>query len=370
MTPIIRFLTGALFIFSGFIKANDPMGFGYKLEEYFGVFGITWLNPAATFIAVVICIVEMGLGLALLLGWKRMFTLWSLLLMIVFFTFLTFYSAWFNVVTDCGCFGDFLKLTPWQSFTKDVVLLVFIGWLFFRRDHFAPFWSSDVRNRLVLAFVVCSTLFSAYTWAYLPVIDFRPYAIGKSIPEGMKIPEGAPTDEYKDTWFYKVDGEVKPYTTEDAPWDLPGAEFVDRKTELVKKGYTPPVHDFSIYDLDNGDYTEDFLTAERTLFIVSYKLNNGRENAWKELLSMLRWADVHQVRIALLTASTKEEITAFQKEHGSEWPIYITDGTTLKTMIRSNPGLIALRKGTVVDMWPARNLPALSTLDEVLEVNP
>jgi hypothetical protein len=297
-----------------------------------------------------------------------MFTLWSLLLMIVFFTFLTFYSAWFNVVTDCGCFGDFLKLTPWQSFTKDVVLLVFIGWLFFRRDHFAPFWSTDVRNRLVLAFVVSSTLFSAYTWAYLPVIDFRPYAIGKSIPEGMKIPEGAPTDEYKDTWFYKVDGQVKSYSTDEAPWDLPGAEFVDRKTVLVKKGYTPPVHDFTIFDLDGNDYTEDFLVAERTLFMVAYQFSKSRSAAWEELASMLRWADVHGVRVALLTASTREQIEAFKAAHPGDWPIYITDGTTLKTMIRSNPGLMALRAGKVVDMWPARSLPSLNTLEAVLEV--
>lgn len=368
MTPIIRFLTGALFIFSGFIKANDPMGFGYKLEEYFGVFGITWLNPAATLLAVIICIVEMGLGLALLIGWRRIFTLWSLLLMIVFFTFLTFYSAWFNVVTDCGCFGDFLKLTPWQSFTKDVVLLVFIGWLFFRRDHFAPFWSADVRNRLVLAFVVSSTLFSAYTWAYLPVIDFRPYAVGKSISDGMKIPEGAPIDEYKDTWFYKVDGEVKSYSTDDAPWDLPGAEFVDRKTVLVKKGYTPPVHDFTIFDLDGNDYTEDFLVADRTLFMVAYQFSKSREGAWEELASVLRWADVHGVKVALLTSSTREQIAAFKAEYKADWPVYITDGTTLKTMIRSNPGLMALRKGRVVEMWPARSLPSLNTLGEVLEV--
>lgn len=368
MTPIIRFLTGALFIFSGFIKANDPMGFGYKLEEYFGVFGISWLNPAATLIATIICVIEMGLGLALLIGWRRMFTLWSLLLMIVFFTFLTFYSAWFNVVTDCGCFGDFLKLTPWQSFTKDVVLLVFIGWLFFRRDHFLSYWSAGVRNWLVVGFVLLSGIFSAYSWAYLPLIDFRPYAIGKSIPDGMKIPENAPIDQYQDTWFYKVDGQVNSYTTDQEPWNLPGAEFVDRKTVLVKKGYTPPVHDFTINDLDGNDYTDDFLQAERTIFIVAYDLSKSRNASWASLKSVLRWADVHQVKVALLTAATTEQIARFRAEQGDEWPLYITDGTTLKTMIRSNPGLMALKKGLVVDMWPARDLPALNELAAVLDV--
>ena len=150
MTILIRFLTGALFIFSGFIKANDPMGFGYKLEEYFGVFGITWLNPAATFLAALICIIEMGLGLALLIGWRRMFTLWLLLAMIVFFTFLTFYSAYFNKVTDCGCFGDALKLTPWGSFTKDVIVLVLISILYAGRTHIKQLLPAKSTNVVLL----------------------------------------------------------------------------------------------------------------------------------------------------------------------------------------------------------------------------
>lgn len=369
MTILIRFLTGALFIFSGFIKANDPMGFGYKLEEYFGVFGITWLNPAATFLAALICVIEMGLGLALLIGWRRMFTLWLLLAMIVFFTFLTFYSAWFNVVTDCGCFGDFLHLTPWQSFSKDIVLLALISWLFIWRNQLQSFWSSDVRNRLMIAFVAASGLFSAYTWAFLPMIDFRPYAIGKNIQEGMKIPEGAPIDEYNDTWYYKVNGETKTYTTDEAPWDLPGAEFVDRKTVLVKKGYTPPVHDFTITDLDGNDYTEDFLIAPATLFIVAYDFKKSRNDAWAEISSIIKWAEVNQLRVAFLTASTNEQVAEFKAAREADWPIYITDGTTLKTMVRSNPGLMALKSGTVVNMWPARSLPSLVELSELYQID-
>ncbi|MFN3529409.1 MAG: BT_3928 family protein [Bacteroidia bacterium] len=365
MTIIIRLLTGALFIFSGFIKANDPMGFGYKLEEYFGVFGISSLNPAATFIATFICVFEMGLGLALLIGWRRMLTLWLLLLMIVFFTFLTFYSAWFNVVTDCGCFGDFLKLTPWESFTKDMVLLLMIGWLFFRRNHFAAIWSNDIRNRLMIAFVASSTLFSAYTWAYLPVIDFRPYAIGKNIMEGMQIPEGAPLDEYEDSWFYRVNGEVQKFSTDQAPWNIEGAEFVDRKTVLVKKGYSAPVHDFTIFDLEGNDYTEDFLMAEKCIFIVAYDLKKSRKDAWKELESIVKWADVQQLRVAFLTASTTTQIQDFQQTYGTTWPLYITDGTTLKTIVRSNPGLVALKSGTVINKWPARSLPSLQQLDQL-----
>lgn len=365
MTLLIRFLTGALFIFSGFIKANDPLGFGYKLEEYFGVFNISWLNPYATLLAVVICVIEMGLGLALLVGWRRMFTLRSLLAMIIFFTFLTFYSAWFNVVTDCGCFGDFLKLTPWESFSKDIVLLLMIGWLFFRRAHFSQFFSSNVRNGLVIGFVLLSTAFSAYSWSYLPLIDFRAYAVGDNILEGMQIPEGAPQDEYKDIWMYEVNGAVQEYTTEEEPWNIEGATFVDRKTTLIKKGYTPPVHDFTIFDLEGNDYTEDFLLAERALFVVAYDLGKSRDAAWADLEVLHAWAEANEVRIAFLTSSTSTQIEAFRAASKVDWPMYITDGTTLKTVVRSNPGLVALRAGTVLAKWPARTLPTVEALAAV-----
>lgn len=365
MTIFIRFLTGALFIFSGFIKANDPLGFGYKLEEYFGVFNISWLNPYATLLAVVICVIEMGLGMALLIGWRRMFTLRSLLAMIVFFTFLTFYSAWFNVVTDCGCFGDFLKLTPWESFSKDVVLLMLISWLFFRRDHFSQWFSSTTRNSLVIGFVLLSTLFSAYSWRYLPLFDFRAYAEGKNILEGMRIPEGAPVDEYEDVWMYQVNGEVKQFTTAEEPWNLPGAVFVDRKTTLIKKGYTPPVHDFTIFDLDGNDYTEDFLLAEKTLFVIAYDLGKSHDEAWVDLEPLHAWAVANDVRLAFLTSSTSAQIEAFRAKSKVDWPMYITDGTTLKTVVRSNPGLVALRAGTVLAKWPARTLPTVEALAAV-----
>ncbi|MBM3918839.1 MAG: DoxX family protein [Sphingomonadales bacterium] len=366
-THFFRVLTSLLFIFSGFIKVNDPKGFGYKLEEYFGVFGIDFLNPIATGLAISICVAEMALGIALLLGWQKRFTLWSLLLMMVFFTFLTFYSAWFNKVTDCGCFGDFLKLTPWQSFSKDVVLLVLVGWLFWRQHNLVPLGPGRVLAPIFAVFSLLSLGVGVYTYQNLPLFDFLPYAVGKSIPEGMKVPEGAPQDVYRDTWYYKVNGTVQEFTTEQAPWDITGAEFVDRKSVLVSKGYQPPVHDFSISNIDGEDYTEDFLLAGRCLLVTARVLRDGPADAWEQLRALRSTADSLGVRFAILTASTPEEIKAFETAHGIGWPLYITDGTTLKTMLRSSPGLMHLKKGTVVNKWPAGALPKP---DFLLQSNP
>jgi uncharacterized membrane protein YphA (DoxX/SURF4 family) len=363
-TYLIRVLTSLLFIFSGFIKVNDPKGFGYKLEEYFGVFGIDFLNPLAAGLAIFICVVEMALGMALLLGWQKRMTLWALLLMMVFFTFLTFYSAWFNKVTDCGCFGDFLKLTPWQSFTKDIVLLVFIGWLFWRSHNLAPLGPNRVLTPLFIGFTLLSAGIGLFTYRNLPLFDMLPYAVGKNIHEGMQIPEGAVGDEYRDTWYYKVNGQVQEFTTEQAPWDIAGAEFVDRKSVLVKKGYQPPVHDFSISNRDGEDYTEDFLLADRTLLVTARVLSDGPSNAWDKLRVLRNATDSLGVRFAVLTASTPEEIQGFESRHGAGWPFFITDGTTLKTMLRSSPGLLYLKKGVVVNKWPAAALPDAGILSE------
>ena len=356
-THVFRVLTSFLFIFSGFIKVNDPMGFGYKLEEYFGVFGIDFLNPIATGLAIFICVAEMALGIALLLGWQKRFTLWSLLLMMVFFTFLTFYSAWFNKVTDCGCFGDFLKLTPRQSFSKDVVLLVLIGWLFWRQHNLLPLGPSRVITPIFAVFSLLSLGIGVYTYQNLPLFDFLPYAVGKSIPEGMKVPDGAPQDVYRDTWYYKVNGTVQEFTTEQAPWDIEGAEYVDRKSVLVSKGYQPPVHDFSISNLDGEDYTEDFILADRCLLVTARVLSDGPADAWPALRAMRSTADSLGIRFAILTASTPEEIQSFETTYGLGWPLFITDGTTLKTMLRSSPGLMYLKKGVIMNKWPASSLP-------------
>ena len=186
LAQISRVFVGILFIISGFIKANDPLGFSYKLDEYFQVFHMPWLSAVSLALAIGICAFEIGLGVALLLGAKMRFTAWSLLLMIVFFTFLTFYSWKFDVVKDCGCFGDALHLKPFESFMKDVILFVLILFIFIKRNEIKPLFGESFYLAGVCR-LCCFPHFSIYCYRHLPMIDFRPYAIGKSIPEGMKL---------------------------------------------------------------------------------------------------------------------------------------------------------------------------------------
>jgi len=193
-----RIFTGLLFIFSGFIKANDPTGFGYKLEEYFHVFHTDFLNDYATAIAIVVCALEIILGIWLLLGFYKKLVAWGLLLLIIFFTFLTFYSAFFEVVTSCGCFGDAIPLTPWQSFGKDLVLLALILIIFVYRNQITPLIKDPTNRGLVATFTaVLSFGIGIYTFMYLPFIDFLPYKIGNNIPSLMVLPEGKEGDVYE-----------------------------------------------------------------------------------------------------------------------------------------------------------------------------
>src|SRR6056300_694368 len=211
ITHLSRILVGVLFVVSGFIKLNDPVGFSFKLEEYFsqGVLDLPVLIPFALAIAFFVVVFEVLLGIFLLVGYQLKFTLWSLLSMIVFFTFLTFYSAYFNKVTDCGCFGDAIKLTPWESFTKDIILLVLILIMFYGKGYIRPLFSRNIRKIAVYASFIGCLIFGYYVLQHLPVIDFRPYKIGANIIEGMSYPENAqkPIFEYK--WKFNVNGEEK-----------------------------------------------------------------------------------------------------------------------------------------------------------------
>ena len=357
-----RLFTGVLFIISGLIKANDPIGFGIKLEEYFTVFGTEFFVPLATGLAIFICVIEIVLGVALLLGYRIKLVLWLLLLMIVFFSFLTFYSAYFDKVTDCGCFGDAVKLTPWQSFTKDMILLVLILIIFTRVNKIFPILVNKVSASLVWMSLIASTLFGLYCYHFLPIKDFRPYKIGNNIGELMETPEGAAVDEYDIIWRYEVNGEEKEFRNEDAPWDIEGAEYVSRDEILIKEGYKPPIHDFSITDLNNNDYTEDFLTSNYSLFIITHKIDKARTASFDEVNKLATWAEENGVRVAGLAASPLLDIKAYSKVRKSPYEVYTTDATTLKTIIRSNPGLVLVKSGTVVGKWPSTKLPSKEEL--------
>lgn len=356
ITQIARILVGLLFIFSGFIKANDALGFSYKLVEYFEVFHTHFLIPIALPLAIFICIFEIVLGFTLLMGARTKLTLRLLLAMIVFFTFLTFYSAYFKKVLSCGCFGDAIPLTPWQSFSKDLILLVLILFLFTGKKYIQPIFSRRIENVLLVLILAVFTAFPLYTYNYLPVIDFRPYAIGKNIPEQTL---GTP-DEIK--YYYmlkdKKTGEQKEFEKWPDNWDQL-YDYVDSRTEVTKKGIEPKVKDFSIFGLDANDYTQDIITNPNYNFLlICYDLNLTDKDAFGKINDFGNLCKQDSVPLIVLTSSSKEIIDAFKKETNCTLDFYNTDGTVLKTIIRSNPGLMLMKGGTVINKWHFHAFPS------------
>ena len=348
ITQFSRLFVGILFIISGLIKLNDPVGFSYKLAEYFSepVFNIPFLVPFSLSLALFLVIVEVLLGIMLIIGYKSKFTIWSLLLMIVFFTFLTFYSAYFDVVKDCGCFGDALHLTPWQSFTKDVVLLFFILILFKNKKLVKPLFNKGVQN-LIAALGVTASIFMAYhVLNHLPIIDFRPYKVGTNIQKGMEIPEGAPQSVVEMTFIYKVNGVDTEFSEKELSNIPEGAEFVDRKDKVITEGYVPPIHDFTMMK-DGSDYKEELLEEPKLLMIVTYDLTLSDTDGMQKLEALNKEATAKGYKVIGMTNSSAEEIEKAQKKYNLKFDFYTCDAIALKTIERANPSLVILNKGTV-----------------------
>ena len=343
-----RIITGIIFILSGFIKLNDPLGFSFKLEEYFSaaVLHLPFLEPYALGIALFIVIFELLIGVMLLLGFKIKFTTWSLLVMIIFFTFLTFYSAWFNKVTDCGCFGDAVKLTPWQSFYKDLLLLVFILVLFFGRKHIKPLFSGKINIIVSSATLLFCIAFAYHVLQHLPVFDFRAYKTGVNIAAGMEIPEDAPQAVYEYAWKFNIDGKEKVITTLGDYPEVEG-EFIDVKTTEIQKGYEPPIHDFTI-ERNGEDHTETMLNEDRLIMVISYDMDKASAKGLEKIKEITDNASQQGYKIIGMSSATAAQALALKEKYGFNFDFYFTDQTTLKTIIRSNPGIVALKKGTII----------------------
>lgn len=351
ITHFFRVFVGILFILSGLIKLNDPMGMSFKLDEYFseGVFNMPFLQEYSLGIALFVIIAEVVLGILLLLGHRKKFTLTSLFAIIVFFTFLTFFSAYFNKVTDCGCFGDAIKLTPWQSFTKDVVLLVMIVWLIIYQRYINPIFKNPVTPSAItaLSVVLCSAV-AYYVLNHLPIIDFRAYKVGTNIQKGMEIPEGMPQPIYDIQFVYKVNGEEKTFSMDELG-NLPtGAEYVSREEKLIQKGYEPPIYNFTI-EKDNADYKDDVLGQPKALIFTAYDLNKANANGLAALKEIAKKAEEKGYLVIGLTASDNITIEEIRKTYDLAFDFYFCDGTTIKTIERANPSIIKLEFGTITD---------------------
>jgi len=366
-----RILVGLLFIFSGLVKINDPLGFSYKLEEYFEVFHITFLNGFALSISIILCSLEIILGFALLIGVRAVSVAWGLLLLIIFFAFLTFYSAYFQVVQTCGCFGDAIPLTPWQSFSKDVVLLLLIIVIFKNRRDITPLFSPKTSDNLLIASVVISVGFGLYTYNFSPVVDFLPYKVGANIPEEMSTPPGAKPDEYELTYNLKnkKTGATKTMTNteylktniwKDYNWEVIGQP----ESRLVKKGFTPKIRDLAIQDAQGNDYTKELVSNPyNNIIIVANDLAKADEEAIGRLNAMaINLAQNFNTRTVMLTSNSHQYTEAYAKQHKLMFEIFYADGVPLKTMVRANPGILLLKNGTVLGKWHYHSMPKYDDL--------
>jgi uncharacterized membrane protein YphA (DoxX/SURF4 family) len=368
---VCRILVGLLFIFSGLIKINDPLGFSYKLEEYFEVFHIGFLNSFALSLSVILCSLEIILGFVLLIGVRAVSVAWGLLLLIIFFAFLTFYSAYFKVVQTCGCFGDAIPLTPWQSFSKDLVLLLLIVVLFINRKTIKPLFSNKTGDNLLIISAIVAIGIGLYTYNFLPVIDFLPYKPGANILDEMKTPPGAKPDEYESIYHLKnkKTGDTKVMNDKDYlksniwkdnNWEVTG----NPESTLIKKGFEPKIRDLSIQDAQGNDYTKELLSNPfYNLIIVAYDLSHtdpqaiGRLNALAATL-----VQNYNTRTVLLTSNSPKDAEAFSKANHLVTEIYYADGVPLKTMVRANPGIFLMKNGTIINKWHYHSMPKYEDL--------
>ena len=357
---IARTLLALTFLFSGFVKAVDPLGTVYKIQDYLhegfgGVF--QWAIPAAGVAAVCLIALEWLLGIAMLLNVRTQWTSWITLLFYCIMTPLTLYIAIANPVSDCGCFGDALVITNWQTFWKNIILLLLSICLVICRKAIPELFSWWMEIIITLAALGSVAGIMGYSYTHLPQIDFRPYKVGNHIPTLMEIPDDAEVDQYEITLIYAKDGKEQTFTLENYPKGDPEWTFVDQKSVLIKKGYVPPIHDFEIETLE-GDYiTQDILESEEPVaLVVMYDLTKTDTTQLEKLMHM-----IHEYpRVYFLTASGEEEIFAFAEELGwDEETTYstfcFTDPITLKTIVRANPGVIVVQNGTIIDKYNLRN---------------
>ena len=356
---LCRIIVAVTFIFSGFVKAIDPIGTQYKLQDYLGAIGMAGILPNWTLLAVAVFLaaIEFCIGIFLLFAIQRRLIS---KLTVAFMAFMTMVTVWIVVadpVKDCGCFGDALHLTNTETLIKNIVLLVCSLAIMYRPLAMFRFVSKSnqwIVTNYTIVFILVSSGLSLY---YLPIFDFRPYHIGVNIPRGMEIPKGAKLPQFKTTFIMEKNGQRKEFTLDnypDASW-----KFIDSKTVQTSEGYIPPIHDFSITDNKTGlDLTNSVLSHKGyTFLLIAPHLETADDSNFGDIDRLYEYAQSYDIPFYCLTASTTTAIKRWVDLTGAEYPFCITDEAVLKTIIRSNPGLLLLKDGTIINKWSHNNLP-------------
>lgn len=350
---ISRTLLALTFLFSGFVKAVDPLGTVYKIEDYLKAFGgfANDLLPLAGTAAVCLIVVEWLLGVCLLANVRTRWTSWIALLFYLFMTPLTLWIALTNPISDCGCFGDALVLTNWQTFWKNVIYLSLVIILLICRKAIPQLFSWWMELLIALVGLGAVAGIMGYSYNHLPPMDFRPYKIGNNIPALMEIPEDAEPDVYETTLIYEKDGVQQTFTLENYPKGDPEWTFVDQQSVLVKKGYEAPIHDFEILTMDFDDITYDVLESEEPVtLVIIYEIKKMNRSQMDKLRNIRQ----ERTNLYILTGSGEGEVMELAEELGwdeeTTWATFCyTDPVTLKTIVRANPGLIVVRNGTIIE---------------------
>lgn len=358
-TNVCRFALAFVFIFSGFVKAVDPLGSQYKIQDYLEAFGIAGWFPSffPLFVAIILSTLEFSVGVYFLFGIRRKLSTALALVIMGFMTPLTFYLAIANPVSDCGCFGDAWVLTNWETFIKNVFLLLAAISVFKWGNRIIRLVSESSQWLIALYSLIFIIGVSLYCLTYLPVIDFRPYKVGTDIPQSMIIPEGAKKSVYESTFILEKDGVKKEFTLDDYPdstWT-----FIDTHTVLKEKGYEPPIHDFSIVRTADGeDITEEVLNDKNyTFLLIAHRIDQADDSNIDLINEIYDYCVENGYKFYCLTSSLDDEIEQWRDKTGAEYPFCIADDITLKTIIRSNPGLMLIKDGVILNKWSHNELP-------------
>ncbi len=370
---IARILVGITFVFSGFVKGIDPWGSTYKFTDYFNAMGLEWLLWAAFPLGVLLALAEFTIGIALLFNIFIRFFSWLALLFMAVFLPLTLWVAIKNPVTDCGCFGDALVITNWQTFYKNVVLTILAIIVVTFRKNMKCLFNQKVANVFGLASIITYCFLVYYSYNHLPVFDFRPYKVGVNIPEAMSIPADAPQEEYKNIYYYKNKntGEVEKFSEENYPWqDTTNWVWENTESKLVQEGYHPPIHDLRIETPDGEDIIDFFVNDENYVFmLIAYNLDKSAREPQDNINELANWALEKGFSFICVTSSLPDESAAFVEETGAPYEFFNCDEITLKTIIRSNPGLVVLKDGTILGKWHYNDIPTPEEFVEKFPLN-
>lgn len=357
---LIRIVVGLLFIFSGLVKANDPLGLSYKMDEFFEVWHMYWMSPYALSLSVTMIAFEIIAGVAVLTGYAYRLFSFLLLLLIVFFTFLTAYVLFSGNIKECGCFGDCIKISNEETFFKDVVLTVLAIILFIFRKRIQPVFSAPVGASIIILTAFFAFGIQLWVLEHLPFYDCLPYKVGADINVEMKIPEGAIPDKYESVMIYEKDGVKKEFTMENYPWQDTTWKFVDRTDKLIQKGNAEAkIKDFVITDQDGNDHTYEILNAPGYTFLLFVNnVDNARNDNLDRLKKLMAETQQQGMAFYILCSADKDKTAKFVNDWGfTGVDVLVFDYVASKTAMRSNPGLMLLEKGVIKNKWSFRDYP-------------